>query len=230
MAAPIRTIQHSDSLDTVWEELVYTEARLESDKDAKDFAKDIAELIERTEGVRQGQLKVWRAEIAAQARVDAADDALDDDVDDVDTELLHVVRQNRSSPRYKHYFSKPKHEVIRLGLQSQLGKVRTWPDSLKNEAEKTLQKLGTRLAATIEEGDAALNARLTAAQQRAMHRVTEIIALIDDVNAARRSLYGALVTRGEERGRDPEWAGRFFRRTVRSPKKVKAGEPEKAPE
>ncbi len=180
MAAPIRTIQNSDSLDTVWEELVYTEARLGSDKDAKDFTKDIAKLIEQSEAIRQGQLKVWRAEIAAQARVDAADDVLDDDVDDLDTELLHVVRQDRSSPRYRHYFSKPKNEIIRLGLESQLGKVRTWPDSLKNEAEKTLQKLGTRIAATIAEGDAALSARLTAAQQRAVHRVKEIVTFIDD--------------------------------------------------
>ncbi len=63
-----------------------------------------------------------------------------------------------------------------------------------------------------------------------MHRVKEIVTFIDDVNAARRSVFGALVTRGEERGRDADWAGRFFRRTVRSPNEPKAGEPEKTPQ
>jgi hypothetical protein len=226
MASPIKTIQHEESLDAVWEELVYSEARCLKDPNAKGFAKDFGKLIERCEEVRAGQRKAWRAEIVGQAGVDAADDELDDVVDELDAELLHILRGDRTSPRYKHYFSKPKNEIIRLGLESELGKVRTWPPSLKSEPEKPLQKLGGRLESDIAAGDEALTERLTAAQQRAVHRLKEIVTLIDDVNAARRSIYGALLTRGEELKLEPEWANRFFRRTARAPR----AKPEQKPE
>lgn len=230
MASPIRMIQHEESLDAVWEELVYSEARCLKDPNAKGFAKDFGNLIERCEEVRAGQRKAWRAEIAAQAGVDAADDELDDIVDELDDELLYILRGDRTSPRYRHYFSKPKNEIVRLGLESELGKVRAWPPSLKAETEKPLQKLGARLEADIAAGDEALSERLTAAQQRAVHRLKQIMTLIDDVNAARRSIYGTLLARGEELKLDADWANRFFRRTARAPRAKQAAQPEPKPE
>ena len=232
-ASPIRTIPHDEGLDSIWEELVYSESRTLKDKNAKDQAKPFAQLIERCDEIRAGQRQAWRAEIVAQAGVDAADDALDDDVDDLDTELLHAERGERTSPRYKHYFSKPKNEIVRLGLESELGKVRGWPASLKAEPEKPLQKMAGRFETDIEAGDAAIKERQETAQVRSAHRVKEIVTFIDDVNAARRSIYGILLSRGEELKMDSDWAGRFFRRTARAPKakaeKVLA-QPEKKPE
>jgi len=230
MASPIKTIQYSESLDTVWEELVYSEARCLKDANAKSFAKDFGGLVERCDEVRGGQRSRWRAEIVAQAGVDAADDGLDDTVDDVDVELAHVLRGDRASPRYKHYFSKPKNEIVRLGLESELGKVRAWPVSLKNESEKPLQKLSPRLESDIAAGDAAVAERVAAAQERAVHRLKEITTLIDDVNAARRSIYGTLLTRGEELKLESDWASRFFRRTARAPRAKAPAQPEQKPE
>ncbi len=79
---------------------------------------------------------------------------------------------------------------MRLGLESELGKVRPWPESLKTESEKELRKEADSLVKIIAAGDSALAARRSAAAQRADHRVREIVRLIDDVNAARLSVYG----------------------------------------
>lgn len=232
MTSPIVTIQHDDSLDSVWQELVYSEARCLKDVNAKDLAPHFTVLIERCEAVRGGQLKAWRAEIVAQAGVDAADDALDDDVEDLHTDLVHIERNVRTA-RYKMYFPRPKGEIVRLGLESELGKVRTWPAALQAEPEKVLQDHGAKLAIDIEAGDVAIKGRQTSAGERALHRVKEIVTLIDDVNAMRRSVYGTLVTRASELKLGLDWPTRFFRRAARSARAKKdaaPSEPQKSPE
>lgn len=226
----IHTISQEASLDSIWEDLVFSEARMTSDLNAADFAATMGELVERCESVRTGQYKAWRAEIVAQANVAAADDNLDDTVDGIDEGLQHAEGRDRSSKRYKRYFALAPHAVIRLGLESQLGKVRGWPESLKTEPEKELRKLGETLLKNVDAGDAALAGRRTAAAQRADHRVREIARLIDDVNAARLSIYGTLVTRGAELKLAKDWANRFFRRTVRAPRKSPAVIPSGTPD
>ncbi len=217
--APIRTIQPNESLDTIWAELVYTEARLLSG--APKHAPMIAKLIARQADVRAGQLDQWRAEIVAQAAVDDADDGLDDLVDDLDNELVHAEKGDRG-PRHRHYFKNPRNEVVRLGLASELEVVRTWPESLKGEKEKAVLKLATPFAETIAQGDDAIERRAKAGAATGAHRVREILRFIDDVNAARLGLYGQLVTLGQEQGRPANWASRFFRATQKSPKPRKA--------
>ena len=122
----IRTIQPNESMPSVWEELVYTEARLLKDGHADDLAPGFDALLKSWAKVNAGQLASWRAEIGAQAAVDAGDDDLDETVDEVDRVLLNLER-DRSLPRYMRYFNKPRNEIIRMGLESELEKVRTWP-------------------------------------------------------------------------------------------------------
>lgn len=207
----IRMIQYTDSLDSIWSVLVYEEARLLKDNNAADLAPEVGELLERWSGVNAGQRRVWRAEIVAQAGVDAGDDVLDDTVDDVDNELLRTER-DRSAPRYKRYFKKARHAIVRLGLESEIEVVRTWPASLKTEPEKGLKQLGARLDADIAAGDAAVAERQAAAAKTSDHRVREIVRFIDDVNASRRARYGLLIQRAEELSLETDWPGRFFKR------------------
>ncbi|MBI5477585.1 MAG: hypothetical protein HY906_01945 [Deltaproteobacteria bacterium] len=53
----------------------------------------------------------------------------------------------------------------------------------------------------------------------------EIVAFIDDVNAARLSLYGTLIGRVQQHGLPRDWPNRFFRRSVRGARSS-AGQPQ----
>jgi hypothetical protein len=218
----INTIRYEDSLDTLWSTLVYEEARLLQDKNASDLAPEAGALVERWAAVDAGQRSAWRAEIVAQAGIDAGDDALDDTVDEIDNELLRVVR-DRDAARRKRYFKKNRHEIVRLGLESELQEVRAWPASLKTEPEPALQALGARLEGDIALGDTAVAERQRAAASTADHRVREIVRFVDDINASRRARYGLLIQRAEQRGLPPDWPGRFFKKSTQGPKKVKTG-------
>jgi hypothetical protein len=205
----------------MWDMLVWEGARLLNDKNAEDQAPEVDALLDRWEIVKTGQRKAWRAEIIAQAGVDACDDDLDDTVDEVDNELLRVER-DRDTPRYKRYFKKARHQIVRLGLESEIEEVRTWAPSLKSEQEKPLKQLGTRLAGNIETGDAAVAERQAAAGKTSDQRVREIVRFVDDVNASRRTRLGILIQRAEELKLAPDWPYRFFKKSTQGPKKVKA--------
>jgi hypothetical protein len=221
-------IDYSDSLDTIWSQLVYTEARLLKDPRAKDLAPVITKMLDRWETVSAGQRTCWHHEIVAQAGVDYEDEQLDETVDDVDHAIIHIDR-DRESLRYRRYFPHGKAEIIRLGLETELDRVRTWPTQLGGESEKPLQKLGTRVATHLADGDAAVAERRDAVTATGTQRVREIVKLVEDVNGARRSLFGLLLQRGEEAKLDPSWAQGFFRKstaTVKSAKAKVAGTPE----
>lgn len=215
---PIRTIRDDEALDSIWEELVFTEARLLGDTNAKEFAASITDLIARLERVHGGQHAVWRDEVAAWATVAAVDDRLDDWVRSFDLTLLQVLGGDAQSPRYRRYFSATPSSIIRLGLESELTRVRSWAASLRTEPEALLQEAGTRLQQIILDGDAALKRRRQAAGARFDHRVRDITALIDDINGARRSLYGTLVQKAAELKLPRDWADRFFQHTSRRAK------------
>jgi hypothetical protein len=217
----INTIQYDDSLDHIWSVLVYEEARLLKDQNASDLAAEAGALVERWAQVNAGQRSAWRAEIVAQAGVDAEDDLIDDTIGQLDNELLRTFR-DRDAPQRKRYFRKARHEIVRLGLESQLEVVRAWPASLKSEGEAALQALGARLEEDIARGDVAVEERQRAAAATADQRVREIVRFVDDINAARRTRYGLLIQRAEERRLPKDWPGRFFKKGTQGTRKSKA--------
>ena len=208
----IRTLGHDEPLDAIYDELLYTSARLLKNKYTKDLAQSLAASQKRWEKVAAGQRAAWRAEIEAQAGVDEENDDLDDTVGDISNSLLHHENQQRTSPRYKHYFKRRASEVIGLALESELVEVRPWPQSLQTEPEADLQALGKQLAANLATGDAAVTERTTAIANTAQHRLREINVFIDDANAARQTLLGALITRAAQKKLSPKWPERFFRK------------------
>lgn len=94
--------------------------------------------------------------------------------------------------------------------------IRTWTPSLKSEPEASLQALGEQLEALLPDARSALESRHEAAAHRMNHRIREIYALVDDINATRRSIYGILVQRGSEKKKPRDWPNRFFARGSRS--------------
>lgn len=214
----ILMLRANDSLDSIWEDLVFTEARLSGDERTKDLAAAISELIARLDQVRGGQLGVWRQEVAAQAAVAAVDDQLDDWVRALDTALLAVVAQDTQSPRYRRYFSISPSAIIRLRLERELTRVRAWADSLSTEPEPALQQLGAQLRTLVVLGDQALEQRRKATTSRADHRVRTITSLISDMNGVRMSIYSALTKKAADLRLPQDWANRFFRRSTKATK------------
>ena len=214
----IRIIRDTEPLDSIWDELVFTEARLLGDEQAKGFAPTITGLLARLEQVSGGQLNLRRESVTAQAQVDAVDDQLDDWVHALDTALWTIVDQDHKSPRYRRYFSDSPSSIIRLGLESELARVRPWAISLATEPEVALQQLGAQLKTIAADGDAALARRTQATTSRTDHRVRSITTLIDDINGARLSLFGALLQKATELHLPSDWPNRFFRRISHSPK------------
>lgn len=214
----IRIIRDTESLDSIWDELVFTEARLLGDEQAKTFAPTITDLLARVEQVSGGQMGLRRESVTAQAQVDAVDDQLDDWVRALDVTLWTIVNQDTKSPRYRRYFSDSPSSIIRLGLENELARVRPWADSLATEPEVALQELGAQLKRIAADGATALTRRTLAATSRTDHRVRSITTLIDDINGARLSLFGALLQKAMEQHLPSDWPNRFFRRISRTPK------------
>jgi hypothetical protein len=218
---PLRTLLADETVDTIWAELVYTEARLGEDLDAQDLAPIFEKLVARAMEVRIAQLEAWRRELLAQAAVDSADDFLDDVVEAIARAILVLVKQDRKDARFLRYFSEPPSVIIRMGLQAETERVRGWVPSLRSEPAKELQAEGERLEVAVAKGDAALEKRVRAASLRADQRVRGILGFVDDVNAARLSAYGVLAQRAAERGLGRSWPDRFFKHLERSPKAAK---------
>jgi hypothetical protein len=89
--------------------------------------------------------------------------------------------------------------------------------------------LAPRLAGDLDAGDAALALQAQAAGSTASQRLKDIVALIDDVNAARLALYGQLVTIAEANHLPPDWPKRFFRRAPKTAAPKKPPVAEKTP-
>jgi hypothetical protein len=212
----IRTIRDSESLDSVAEELLFTSSRLDSDEHGKEFAPAVTTLIAQVDLVRTGQVGASRDEVAAQAAVSAADDLLDDWIQSFSRTLNDIVRGDTQSPLYKRYFTAAPWTFIRMGLESEISRVRGWVDSLASESNPSLKDLSARLATLIAQGEAALDRRRKAASARSDHRVRSITSLIEEVNATRAALYGQLATKATETGLPLDWPGRFFRKSGRA--------------
>jgi hypothetical protein len=102
---PMRTLSEDESFDLIWDEMVFTEARLKGDSLTKELAPVVGGLIERIDGARTSQQRLRRDEVAAHAGVAAADNQLDDWIRAFDRTLGDVVRGDKQSSRYKRYFS-----------------------------------------------------------------------------------------------------------------------------
>ena len=144
----VKTLGLTHSLDVLWSELVYTEARLLRDKVARDLAPLFVALLRRWEKIANGQRAVWRAEIVAQAGVDLQNLALDETVELIADTLWLAEGKDRTTPRYRRYFAKPPSTVIRLGLENELPVVRDRVSGFKGVSGKAELWIGGWSAST----------------------------------------------------------------------------------
>ena len=207
----IRTLDLDDGLDSARVELKYSRRRLQKRDVTRPYVAAFDALLARWPASRDGQLAHWDAEDDADVDVADVDDDLDDAMRDLDLALLTRV-VSRDHPQYKHYFGDDTvNAVQRLGLEAQIARVEGWPESLR-AIGGTVEAAGVRIAAIVTAGRAALTARVRAAQARADYRAREMQTFVDDMNALRRSTFGALVAYAALNSLPASWPNRFFRR------------------
>ena len=207
-----RTIQYDDSLDYVWEEVTYTEARLAADPRTGDLAPRFAGFYARLDAVRSAQYGVWRGEIVAQAHVDAADERLDACVVAVGAELDRAG-DDRGSPRRQRYLGPlTARKVAAQALESELKVVRAWPDSLATEEEPALQGCAEPLRGAVAKGESAVAERSRAQSARKDFMARERAKLVDALNDLRTEVHAELAKRVVPNKLGREWPAGFFRK------------------
>jgi hypothetical protein len=222
----MRNLSEEEPLDAVWDEMVFTESRLKGDERTKELAPVATTAIGQIDETRTGLLGVRRNEVAAHAAVSAADNQLDDWICDFDRSLINAVRGDKESAGYRRYFKNARWTYVRMGLESELSEVRGWVASLATEPDQVLKDHGVRLAALVVAGDAVLEQRRAAISARSDFRVRKVIPLVSQMNAARGTLYGALVTKAAQAGLPSDWPNRFFKQSVRTSKTVEEVPPD----
>ena len=93
----LRTLLSTTALDSLWEEVVYTWARLKVEPAAADLPPVFEELATKIQSAWAGQRTSWQAALLGQATIDAADDRLDDVVRAFGRALLASVASNALS-------------------------------------------------------------------------------------------------------------------------------------
>ena len=223
-----RTIQYADSLDYVWEEVTYTEARLAADPRTGDLAPRFAGFYPRLDAVRSAQYGVWRGEIVAQAHVDAADEALDACVVAVGDEIDRAG-DDRASPRRQRYLGPlTARKVAAQALESELKVVRAWPDSLATEEEAALHGCAEPLRVAVAKGEAAVDERARSQNARKDFMARERAKLVDALNDLRTEVHAELAKRVVPNKLGREWPAGFFRKGPSS--RAAKGAEEKADE
>jgi hypothetical protein len=209
------------SLDSLWDELVYTEALCLNDQDAEDLAETFSALVKRVMQARQNQLLSWRSETVAQAQISLRNyqlDRLTTRFSQIFVRLLEdaAVKDPTSDVRYKSYFVEPLSRLIGRGLETQLPKCKDWPTRLAKEPEQALQEFAPLFEGALRLGQAALDALVEASGARKTQRVQEIVALFEDTNNQRKLMANQLSTREIERKLGSNWSENFFRKEVSS--------------
>src|SRR5439155_5065023 len=97
-------IKQGDSLDSVWEELIFTQAALAAHPDAADQETAIAPLVAEWDDIHRKERSHWSAQIRAQAVCVICDGELDAGAKKLSSIILGLVNSNRKSPRYLRYF------------------------------------------------------------------------------------------------------------------------------
>jgi hypothetical protein len=218
---PIFLRRETTSVESLREELIFTEALLIYDEVARDLAPGFTALVNKSEQVWLEQRKTWREEAIARALASYRDYKLDHLTTRFHQILVRVLedagsREPTQEPRYRLYFPEALSRHLSCGLESQLERSRGWPAALRREPEQALKDFAALFEAELAAGGAALLELRSAQMKQKSYRAKEISALFEEANAERRALWGKLSAREVERRLPRGWAEQFFRKSPRA--------------
>lgn len=183
----------------------------------------------RTEGLQvlTTELGMIDAKIGAQVRVTTTDGKLNEYAGRASKAVLVITKDERDNPLYTNLFgSKNLTEFRRPVLGEQLEAMRKWIPSLQQSPYPTLQAMAAELVTLVAEADAAKAARDSVQQQNRFFRdVGARRQWVDNLNAARQEVYGALAKLPHQHPELPSnYADLFFLRDKRGAGEGEEGE------
>jgi hypothetical protein len=207
----IRTLSmETEGLDTLRQELRYTERRLLARPETVAFAAPFTAMGVRWPAIRDEQLALWDAEDDADVAVSNVDDDADDFVDVISRAMIHHLG-GREHPHYKRLFgTRAPSEIQGLGLESQRAQMAEWPSALRAMPAE-LVPYADQAQAILDQGRTVLDARAAANAARANYRINAIRGFFDEANTLRLSTFAKLLELAATSGRPKTWPKRFFR-------------------
>lgn len=210
----MRRIDPSRALLVYWSDLVYHEAALLADDEAKHLAGPVTQMLDDYNRISQLDLDSRRTVLKASAKSVIADIHLDEHIRKLHSATLFLVGQMRKRPEFKTLFSETIDKVVRFALKRQvemaddlvnkLG-LKMYSDEFRNAHMGPLQALVVAGRSVLGEVRAAEIGRTEAR--------LDIRAWKDDVNALRLANFGELMTIAAKTNRPRDWAEAFFRKS-----------------
>jgi len=210
-----RTLSYEATLTDVRSHISFTARRLRAHSVTQSLAATFEALLAAWTPLHQKELELADKADDTVIEANAVDGELNAFAHHTSNTLLELTGKNRNHPLYLHFFGgKPLHLFTRPILAGQLEAMRHWNPSLAQSGHASLATLGGDLTALIDKADAVVAARATAEQAlRLFREIGERKQFIDEVNAARKEVHGALSTLPHKHtGLPARFADGFFRR------------------
>jgi hypothetical protein len=207
-------------LDVIWVYMVYLEARLLRDPNAKDLAPNVTILLERIENAAKEQRGRFRSIINSQAAVDGVNFSMDKNVIRFSRVLLNTeeIEHDLKHPHYELYYTMSASKIEKLALEAEVKIVRPWLASLKNETDPAVLAFAAIFDGDLNAADVVLKGLEDAKSARQEQRVREIIPLVKDINDACKEIFGTLTAKAPSLKMPEEWADGFFYKSRRNEK------------
>ena len=221
--AQIATFTTDDSIATVRSGWLYPLARLQKSPHTAALVPEFLALGSVFKAVIAAQSDLDDRSVFAVAGRDAADDGLDPLLVQIINGLRIVTKNNPDDPLIASFLgTQTQTEIIRPLLGAELVTAEEWIAPLKEETDPILQAFVAPLEAAVANGQAAEKELKASDKALGDFRLLgERKKLVDAVNAARGSLFGALVKFQHENAalRLPsDWAESFFQRSSKGAK------------
>lgn len=200
-----RKIDADWTFDAIEDEILFTRAALEADPDAADLAPQTDDWLGLVDDTRDRDRAARMAEANANALRIIANGRLDDACTHFGKRL--AVETERTSARWKRFFTRPVSIWVSQRLASQISAVRAW---LTITDDTVLEASREPLTRWSDAAHASLERTASSAQVRGAARVARE-QLATDLTRERDGLEAALSARAAERGLSREWPSRFFR-------------------
>lgn len=206
----MRKLKTGFSMETYWEELIYSEGSLSANHLTEQIVSSIIKLLEQYE-VIISSLKQWKRDyIKASASLNAANYNADNEIRSFSLVLLSVVHGDRNSMIYKKFFKLSPSIIYSLPVADEIKEIERIVAELnleENEKLKpfinSLKEAGETLKKRWEEIEK-ININYSAINNT-------MIEWKNEVNRMRMGLYGELLGIASRNGYSKSWAETFFK-------------------
>lgn len=216
----MRVLDTTNGLLSFWQQAVFTEAALLAHPDTRALAAPFTALLDDFQRLLGADLATRRASLQAQARTVIGDKNLDDGIRKLHSDTLSETTQDREHQVFAALFDSDIGATIRFALARQIDVAEALIDKLGlSIIPETLKGHSAKIGALVATGKEILAGRRAAARARAEANL-DTKSWKEDVNAARLTVYGALLGIAAKSHRQKAWAEAFFMQSSDAPEGV----------